>query len=66
MSKFVEIGVEKQYSASTIHQATTRYEQSCYLCCIRGRHADCKFCNIDYAHKEIIDYFHSMAAIKTA
>jgi len=66
MSKFEEIGVEKQYASNSIRQANFHYEQSCYLCVTRGRHIECKHCHIEGAHAEVIETFNRMSAKQTA
>jgi hypothetical protein len=65
MSKFLEIGVNKQYSATSIRQAEYFYNQSCYLCITRGRQARCENCPIACANANVIQIFNSMAPKKS-
>lgn len=66
MSKFEEIGVEKQYASTSIRQANFHYEKSCYLCSIHGRNIKCTHCHIEGAHAEVIKFFNNMSVNKTA
>ena len=66
MSKFEEIGVEKQYASTSIRQANFHYEKSCYLCSIHGRNIKCTHYHIEGAHAEVIKFFNTMSTNKTA
>ena len=66
MSKFLDIGVNKQYSAISIRQAEFYYEQSCRLCITHGRRARCEHCPIACANENVIQILNSMAPKKSA
>lgn len=51
MTKFEQMAVNQQYKAYRKDWAVAQFEQSCYLCCLRGRHADCDKCIIASTHK---------------
>lgn len=54
MSKFVDIGVQKQYDSATVYQATKNFEKSCNLCCYHGYHLSCRHCHIEGAHETVV------------
>lgn len=66
MSNFLENAINKQYSATSIHQANHFYERSCNICITRGRRARCEHCPVACANENIIQYFESMASKKSA
>lgn len=41
MTRFEEIGVNRQYEANSIQEATKAFEYSCKCCCSKGIHLDC-------------------------
>lgn len=56
MSRFYEIGVDRQYEAKTPAEAKRQYEKSCALCCTRpGYRCDCDRCPIATAHEIVMD-----------
>ena len=61
MSKFLEIGVDKQYSAINIRQAEYFYNQSCNLCTTHGLRFLCANCPIACANANVIQIFNSIA-----
>lgn len=61
MSKFLEIGVNKQYSSISIRQAEYFYNQSCNLCITHGFRVLCKNCPIACANANVIQMFNSLA-----
>lgn len=56
MSKFYDIGVDRQYEAKSPAEATRMKEKSCDLCCTRpGRRCHCSVCPIATAHEIVMD-----------
>lgn len=68
MTDFEEKGCDLQYNSRNTTQATERFEYSCDKCCILGRPLKClkSQCPIEYAHKQVVDYFacHQTAEIE--
>ena len=54
MSKFMDIGIQKQYDSITVYQAKKNFEKSCTLCCYHGYHIECKHCHIEGAHETVV------------
>lgn len=52
--KFIDIGVEKQYSSTTVAQADFHFNRSCTLCVLHGLNLSCKQCHIDGAHDTVV------------
>lgn len=55
MTKFEEIGVDRQYEALNAWQAKKQLELSCKLCCERGLRIICDSCQIQTAHNIVMD-----------
>lgn len=53
MSRFEQIGSDRQYRAETVEQANIEMDISCYACCHHPRAGslDCDHCWIRLAHK---------------
>ena len=51
MTKFENIGTELQYAAKTTEEAKAAFENSCKLCALRNRKAECSQCAIKEAHE---------------
>lgn len=54
MTKFEQIGVERQQSSHTIKDAQEAFTTSCKVCCLRGLRIECDSCAINHAHDETI------------
>lgn len=54
MTKFEQVAINRQYMAYRKDWAVKQFQQTCYLCCLRGRHCDCDKCNIAYTHQLVI------------
>jgi len=54
MSKFMDVGIQKQYDSTTVYQATKNFEKSCALCCYHGYHISCRHCHIEGAHETVV------------
>lgn len=57
MSRFEQDGVDRQREAANIKEAQRAFAFSCTLCCIRGRHLDCKRCAIANKHQFVMECF---------
>lgn len=51
MTKFEQTAINIQHKAIYKDWAVRQFEQTCYMCCLRGRHVDCDKCVIASAHK---------------
>ena len=56
MTKFEQIGVNYQYMASTVEEATESFMHSCQCCTHQSRclYNDCNHCAIQMAHNQIV------------
>ena len=57
MTKFEQIGVNRQFDAVNTEDANKAFARSCEVCCNRGIKLDCDKCCIAYTHKLICAYF---------
>lgn len=57
MTKFEQVGVNYQYNADSIKQATRSFEYSCNCCCHKGMRIDCDKCAIAHTHNLVVAYF---------
>lgn len=57
MTKFEQIGVERQIDCDSKREALRCFMHSCKVCCYRGMRIDCDKCAIAYVHKEVIACF---------
>lgn len=51
MTKFENVGAERQYDSQTKAEANRNFHHSCELCCNRGMHLECDRCQIRVAHE---------------
>lgn len=54
MTKFEQVAINLQYSAYRKDWAVKQFQQTCYLCCLRGRHCDCDKCIIASTHQMVV------------
>lgn len=54
MSRFVDIAIEKQYSANSVYQARKNLDKSCTICTYHGYNISCKQCHIQGAYETVI------------
>jgi len=66
MSRFEEIGVDKQFSANSVRHAKILLNQSCSICEIRRPHSRCERCPILVAHKNTLEFFENYKKYKAA
>lgn len=57
MTKFEQIGSNKQYNAWSKKDAIQFFNQSCTLCSYKGIRINCNQCAIKYAHEIVIACF---------
>lgn len=57
MTKFEQIGVNRQYDADNIKESNTAFARSCECCCSKGMKLDCTQCAIAYVHNLVVAYF---------
>lgn len=57
MTKFEQVGVERQLECDSKKEAQRTFRHSCKVCCYRGMRIDCDKCSIAYVHSEIVAYF---------
>ena len=57
MTKFEQIGVNRQYDASTKQEANSAFSHSCDCCCNKGMQIKCDRCSIAYVHSLVIACF---------
>ena len=54
MTKFEEIGIERQWDSTNPWQAKKQKENSCRSCINRGMRIDCDRCGIESAYKQVL------------
>jgi len=57
MTKFEQIGVERQLESDSKKEALKSFSISCNICCYRGMKLSCDKCSIAHAHKQILAVF---------
>ena len=57
MTKFENIGVERQQNSVNTYEADRNFRISCKLCCHYGLHIDCDRCAISVAHEQVVAIF---------
>ena len=62
MTRFEEIGVERQYGSTNPREAVRNYERSCKICCERGVCLNCQRCSIPMAHRSMMQTFAVLGA----
>ena len=60
MTKFEQIGVTRQYEATTKSEAIKSFAHSCDVCCNKGMRLDCDKCTIAYTNKLVVACFNDM------
>ena len=64
MTKFEQIGVERQLESDSKKEALRNFRHSCNVCCYRGIHLNCDKCSIAEAHKQVVATFNDMKEVK--
>lgn len=62
MSKFEQIGVDRQLAATSRGAAEKCFEMSCKICCVRGIAISCERCAIACAHDMMLGVFKDIDA----
>lgn len=57
MTKFEQIGIERQLESESKSEALRNFQHSCEVCCYRGMHLSCDKCSIAFTHAEVIAFF---------
>lgn len=57
MTKFEQIGVERQLESDSKKEALRNFRHSCNVCCYRGMHLNCDKCSIAFVHNEVVACF---------
>lgn len=57
MTKFEEIGIERQYNSCSKQAAIKAFEKSCDACCKRNMQIDCNKCGINSVHNDLMRAF---------
>lgn len=59
MTRFEQIGADKQYYAQNLNEANKNFERSCTRCATSGRNVECSKCTIAFVHEIMVDYFNT-------
>ena len=62
MTKFEQIGVNRQYDAESKREAKKAFAHSCHCCCYKGIKLDCDKCSIAHVHSLVIAAFDTLNA----
>ena len=57
MTKFENVGMERQILARNSREAIQSFQNSCKVCCAKGMKIECERCGISATHHEILAYF---------
>ena len=57
MTKFEEIGVNRQLESDSSREALRSFRHSCEVCCYKNIRIDCDKCSIAHVHREVLAYF---------
>lgn len=55
MTRFEEIGVQRQSECCTRFEAEKQFRNSCSLCCNRGFQIECDRCAIANEHRQVLE-----------
>lgn len=64
MTKFEQVGIERQLESDSKKEAIRSFEHSCMVCCYRGIKLDCSKCSIAHVHKQTLASFDDLAMKK--
>lgn len=64
MTRFEEVGVERQLMSDSKARAERAFRHSCELCCYRGFRIDCDRCSIAHTHYEVVAVFTNAKATR--
>ena len=57
MTKFEQVGVNRQYDAGSKMEANKAFEHSCHCCCHKGIQLKCDRCSIAFVHHLVVANF---------
>ena len=57
MTAFETVGVNRQFDARNIYEASKEFKKSCDYCCFSGQRIECDKCHISYTHQLMCKYF---------
>ncbi len=57
MTKFEQVGINMQYSATTKEMAQQKFSRSCECCCNKGVFIKCDRCSIATVHQLVMASF---------
>lgn len=61
MTYFEKVGVDYQYNATNITEATNAFKKSCAICCTTGKHINCDSCAISNVHSTLLSILKPMS-----
>ena len=64
MTRFQQVGVDRQHQSITPQESDRNFNQSCKLCASRGMCGDCASCPIAAAHRFVNDTFRLVSEIE--
>ena len=54
MTRFEEIGIDRQKASRSVSEANRNFDHSCTLCCTTGKRILCDRCGISHAHDNVL------------
>lgn len=57
MTKFENVGMERQIASRNSYEAIQNFQNSCKVCCAKGMQIVCDRCAISATHNEVLAYF---------
>ena len=54
MTRFEEIGIDRQKASRSVSEANRNFDHSCTLCCTTGKRILCDRCGISHAHDDVL------------
>ncbi len=57
MTKFEQVGVQRQLDSDNKREAMRAFQHSCDVCCHKGMHINCDKCAIAHVNREVVAVF---------
>ena len=54
MTRFEEVGIDRQKASRSVNEANRNFDHSCTLCCTSGKRILCDRCGISHAHDDVL------------
>ena len=54
MTRFEEVGIDRQKASRSVSEANRNFDHSCTLCCTTGKRILCDRCGISHMHDEVL------------